>query len=545
VSVPPEINVLSLGNIAIVGRDPGWHETKQGRPFVEQAPAGSILAAAMTEAGLRRSDVNIFNVVNVKPGGNRFEAHRRFDVEQGLLDLHQNLEQLQPSIIIALGNEACLACLGLSVHGTFGIEDRRGYIFDGPFGPVLASIHPAAIARTWTPWRMLLSYDLQRAKEVHDGYLRRPQREVEVVTSDRGVGRALSALQRHRLLACDIETRDTGDLACIGFAGESGKAYVFPAKYLSTARQLLESPRITTVWANGIYDLFVLRHRYAIDIRNSLEDVQIAWHAAYPELAGKKADPKKRRMTRKSLAFLASMSTFDHWWKGDYSNEHEFMVYNGKDCCITFDVWTWVQEHLNNVGAWDTYAHERQLMLPCVDMLARGLNVDDELRTRRIGELDSHFDKLYADLNEVAQPLIKAWAGDKRLFENIEPTCKCCRHAKKKQQRCWGCAGFEKAPSKSDLEAWAKTHYLRLTPAFYISMKEGAKLTKKDYEDEVLRTCTVCKGAPRREWLEFNPNSHAQAKVLLYDVLRLPKRMKDGALTTDENALKALAGGLG
>jgi DNA polymerase I-like protein with 3'-5' exonuclease and polymerase domains len=376
---------------------------------------------------------------------------------------------------------------------------------------------------------MLLSYDLQRAKEIHDGHLRRPQREIEVITTDGGAGRALSALQRHRLLACDIETRDNGDLACVGFAGESGKAYVFPAKYLSTARQLLESPRITTVWANGIYDLFVLRHRYGIDIRNKLEDVQIAWHAAYPELAGKKANPKKRRMTRKSLAFLASLSTFDPWWKGDYSNEHEFMVYNGKDCCITFDVWTWVQEHLNNVGAWDTYRHERSLMLPCVDMLARGLRVDDSLRTQRIDALQGHFDSLYANLNEVAVPLIAAWDGDKRLFENIEPTCSCCRHAKKKQQRCWGCAGFDSVPSKAD----------------FVARGADKLLKKSELEEKFLSVCAVCNGTPRREWIEFNPNSHAQSKVLLYDILRLPKRMKDGALTTDENALKALAGGLG
>jgi uracil-DNA glycosylase family 4 len=537
VSVPPEINVPH-GGIAIVGRDPGWHETKAGRPFVDHAPAGSILKAALGEAGLRRTDVNLLNVVNVKPGGNRFEAHKAFDVQQGLLDLHQRLEELQPSIIVALGNEASLACLGFSVYGTFGIEERRGYVFDGPFGPVLAAIHPAAIARTWTPWRMLLSYDLQRAKEIHDGHLRRPQRQVEVISSDGGARSAVRSLQRHRHLSCDIETRDTGDLACIGFAGESGKAYVFPTQYLSTARELLESPSVTTVWANGIYDLFVLRHRYGIDIQCRVEDVQIGWHAAYPELAGKKADPKKRRMTRKSLAFLASLCTLDPWWKGDYSNEYEFMVYNGKDCCITYDVWEFVKEHLTNVGAWETYEHERSLMLPCVDMLARGLNVDDARRLRRISALDGKFDSLYANLNEVAVPMIESWNGDKRLFEQQEGVCKCCRHAKKKQQRCWGCAGFGKAPSKKELIS-------RLAIDDAWDFPEPQKALKEDLEGHLLGVCKVCNGEPRREWIEFNPNSHAQSKVLLYDILRLPKKMKDGKLTTDENALKALAGGLG
>jgi hypothetical protein len=33
-------------------------------------------------------------------------------------------------------------------------------------------------------------------------------------------------------------------------------------------------------------------------------------------------------------------------------------------------------------------------------------------------------------------------------------------------------------------------------------------------------------------------------KTLLYDVLRLPKKMKDGRPTVDEAALKALLGGI-
>ncbi len=441
----------------------------------------------------------------------------------------------RPKIIVALGDDVARALLP---DYDLKAVDCRGYVFDSEFScPVLVTIHPATVARTWVPWRVLLSFDLQRTKELHDEHLRRPQRQVELVTSARDARNALKQLRGHRWLASDIETWPDTSLACVGFAGHGGEAFVFPTRFLDYASELLRSPNVGHVWVNGIYDLFCLRHREGLDIRGRQDDAMIGWHAAYPELAGKREDKKKAKMTRKSLGFLASLSTFDEWWKGVYETEEEFFIYNGKDCLITTDVWVWVKKTLTSLGAWPTYEHERKSMWPCVDMLQRGLNVDESLRRERVETLGSGFDEIYAEMNDLVIPLIEREREriDLSLFEVEDPTCECCRHGKKKQGACWACAGFEKAPSKAELTEMYRSVY----------DKAPEKTAKAALEDAILPICHVCCGLPRETTLRYNPNSGSQNKVVLYDVLKLPKKTKDGGkLTTDEQALRSILGGI-
>jgi len=136
-------------------------------------------------------------------------------------------------------------------------------------------------------------------------------------------------------------------------------------------------------------------------------------------------------------------------------------------------------------------------------------------------------------MNELVLPLIEREREriDLTLFEEEDPTCKCCRHGKKKQMACWGCAGFEKAPSKAKM--------IEKIPGNTVGY------TKTVLEAVLLSTCRVCEGKPRETRLRYNPNSGAQNKVVLYDVLKLPKKTKDGGkLTTDEQAIRSILGGI-
>ncbi len=121
------------------------------------------------------------------------------------------------------------------------------------------------------------------------------------------------------------------------------------------------------------------------------------------------------------------------------------------------------------------------------------------------------------------------------MFQETDPTCPCCGHGKRKQMACWACAGFSKAPSKAEM-----LKRFRLPP--------DLKVSKKSLEKN-LPICHVCGGAPRETRWSFNANSDTQMKILLYDVLKLPKRLKrnnkgKSVLTVDEKALKGLLGGL-
>lgn len=350
------------------------------------------------------------------------------------------------------------------------------------------------------------------------------------------------------LVSCDIELdrKDWRKLACVGFAISPNKAYVIPAHKTELIKTLLEHP-VGKIWANGKFDLYFLKYRCGYDVKGEVHDVMAAWFSLYPELAGK-SEGKGSKMTRKSLAFLSSLFTYDEWWKGVYTSETEYFVYNGKDCCITYDVFNHLSTQLNTAALKATYNHIRSLIWPCVDMLERGLNVDEELRKERMDTLLTRETELRHDLQRTIQPLLEAvdekykkslakavtdrLNGGKevedplKLFRMQEPTCTCCRHSSKKQFACWSCAGFESAPSKAALVA-----------------RGGDAVKKKaELEAEMLGVCKVCNGEERKEWLEWNPSSHAQNKVVLYDILKLPKRMNAGSLSSDEDTLKSLLG---
>ena len=56
-------------DVMFIGEGPGYHEDKQGEPFV--GAAGQLLTRMLGEIGLRAEDVYIANVVKCRPPGNR------------------------------------------------------------------------------------------------------------------------------------------------------------------------------------------------------------------------------------------------------------------------------------------------------------------------------------------------------------------------------------------------------------------------------------------------------------------------------------------
>src|ERR671915_2425723 len=68
--------VFGSGNpdaeLMFVGEAPGFHEDKQGFPFVGQA--GKLLDTLLAGIGLTREDVYIANVIKCRPPGNRDPA---------------------------------------------------------------------------------------------------------------------------------------------------------------------------------------------------------------------------------------------------------------------------------------------------------------------------------------------------------------------------------------------------------------------------------------------------------------------------------------
>ena len=98
--------VFGVGNphadLMFVGEAPGFHEDKQGLPFVGQA--GKLLDNLLAGIGLDRSKVYIANVLKCRPPGNRDPAPD--EIESCEPHLFRQVELIQPRVVATLGNFA-------------------------------------------------------------------------------------------------------------------------------------------------------------------------------------------------------------------------------------------------------------------------------------------------------------------------------------------------------------------------------------------------------------------------------------------------------
>jgi DNA polymerase len=106
-------------DLMFVGEAPGFHEDKQGYPFVGQA--GKLLDKLLAGIGLDRSRVYIANVLKCRPPGNRDPAPDEIEACEG--HLFRQIELIRPRVVATLGNFATKLLSGkpagiTRVHGT-------------------------------------------------------------------------------------------------------------------------------------------------------------------------------------------------------------------------------------------------------------------------------------------------------------------------------------------------------------------------------------------------------------------------------------------
>jgi DNA polymerase len=124
-------------DLMFVGEGPGFHEDRQGEPFV--GAAGQLLNRMLGEIGLQRAEVYIANVVKCRPPGNRDPEPD--EIEACTPWLIEQISLIQPRVIVTLGNFATKFVL----NTTTGITRLRGQIHDWHGRTVIPTFHPAAI----------------------------------------------------------------------------------------------------------------------------------------------------------------------------------------------------------------------------------------------------------------------------------------------------------------------------------------------------------------------------------------------------------------
>jgi uracil-DNA glycosylase family 4 len=106
-------------DLMFVGEAPGFHEDKQGYPFVGQA--GKLLDELLGGIGLSREQVYIANVIKCRPPGNR--DPQPDEIEACESHLFRQLELIRPKVVATLGNFATKLLSGKS-HGITRVHGR-------------------------------------------------------------------------------------------------------------------------------------------------------------------------------------------------------------------------------------------------------------------------------------------------------------------------------------------------------------------------------------------------------------------------------------
>jgi DNA polymerase len=160
--------VVGRGNprssLMFVGEAPGFHEDKQGLPFVGQA--GKLLDTLLGEVGIPTDGYYIANVLKCRPPGNRDPQPDEIAACEGYL--FKQVELIRPRVICTLGNFATKLLSG-QPHGITRVrgnpQPRRFADVDVLLYPIY---HPAAAL--YTPSMLdTLRADFARLPELLSG----------------------------------------------------------------------------------------------------------------------------------------------------------------------------------------------------------------------------------------------------------------------------------------------------------------------------------------------------------------------------------------
>jgi DNA polymerase len=144
-----------------VGEAPGFHEDKQGVPFV--GAAGQLLTKLLAGIGIARDDVYITNVLMCRPPGNR--DPQPDEIEACERHLFKKIELIRPTVIATLGNFATKLLSGKPAGITRVHGQEQEVVLGGRRLLLYPLFHPAAAL--YTP-RMLevLEADFRRLPEL-------------------------------------------------------------------------------------------------------------------------------------------------------------------------------------------------------------------------------------------------------------------------------------------------------------------------------------------------------------------------------------------
>lgn len=148
--------------IMFIGEAPGWHEDRQGLPFV--GAAGQFLNEMLESIGLERSDVFVTNIVKSRPPGNRDPLPDEIAACSVYLD--EQLEIIKPKVVVTLGRFSMSRWFpGERISRIHGQARQFGPYVVVPMYHPAAALHQASLRATVEADMMKLPRIIEEARQ--------------------------------------------------------------------------------------------------------------------------------------------------------------------------------------------------------------------------------------------------------------------------------------------------------------------------------------------------------------------------------------------
>lgn len=351
--------------LVFIGEAPGPDEIRTGQPF--RGESGKLLDTILGHNGISESEYYIDNVLQCLPRGRNptFE-----EIKEAIPNLRARLRDL-PNVncLVPVGN---IALQSLSVFQYSGLLSKNA-LYRGSILParllggkkMVPILHPAYILKNGSSeWRYLhvSISDVARAKEQSNfPTIIRPVRNHRIIYNLDEAVHVLREMRNNFQWAFDVET----SLPCLGFAPDGNNSYTIPfaseryphiwpereRAFLIQELKKLFTKEARIITQNGFFDKRVLWKDYGIDPLSweIYIDTMHLHQLLYSELPH-------------SLAFLTSVYTEEPFYKDEGFNfrhgtngELEYFTYNGKDCCVTYEIAMALWEELCEIPGQEEY----------------------------------------------------------------------------------------------------------------------------------------------------------------------------------------------
>ena len=400
--------------ICFIGEAPGEVEDVKEEPFM--GPAGRFLMWGISQAGLKRENVWLTNVLTCRPPSNNItsaEAIEALDCcRRGFVEEIEFLDKQGVKMFVALG--------ATSMHSfeiTGSISKNRGSIFDTHGFLVMPTFHPSYLNRmrfnrrdTKFGYKYIWCADIQKATRISKNPEWMPPRERFNIRPSLNDVESYMYKCLYHLTAIDIETYQ-GEITVIGMAYDKEDAICVPffdhnmspywsQEQLPTVRKLVQGVFYASklMFQNALYDVPQLRKRgYKIPYENIAHDTMLLHHCLDPEAPH-------------DLGFIVSVYGHTPYWKDTLKKDSfpnipdpDLRTYNCRDNVVLHQIIDPMLEDAQVRDVLSVYRNEALPMIKVVlEMSQKGILVDKKALKRWATGLQEVDSLLSTQLHETA-----------------------------------------------------------------------------------------------------------------------------------------------